>query len=171
MKEAAMADDPNKPDPEPDPKPKPDDLGEGGKKALDAERKARRDAEQREADLKKRLEELEDKDKTEVEKLRKENAQLKQDIADRDGRLLRAEIATEKGLTPAQAKRLVGASREELEADADEILTAFGPNPGEKKDPPPPGSRPRPELRGGSDPTEAPPEMDPAKLAASVPRQ
>ena len=45
--------------------------------------------------------------------------------ADADARALRLEVAFEKGLTPAQAKRLVGGSREELEADADEILRDF----------------------------------------------
>lgn len=33
-----------------------------------------------------------------------------------------AEVANEKGLTPSQAKRLVGSTREELLADADELL-------------------------------------------------
>lgn len=37
-------------------------------------------------------------------------------------RALRAEVANAKGLTPSQAKRLIGATREELEADADELL-------------------------------------------------
>lgn len=38
----------------------------------------------------------------------------------------RLEVAMEKGLTPAQAKRLQGENKEELEADADEILELFG---------------------------------------------
>ena len=41
-------------------------------------------------------------------------------------RALRAEIANAKGLTPTQAKRLVGETREELEADADELLADIG---------------------------------------------
>lgn len=39
---------------------------------------------------------------------------------------LKWEIALEKGLTKSQAKRLVGKNREELEADADELITEFG---------------------------------------------
>jgi hypothetical protein len=35
---------------------------------------------------------------------------------------MRAEVAAEKGLTAAQAKRLVGTTRDELLADADEFL-------------------------------------------------
>lgn len=41
-------------------------------------------------------------------------------------RALRAEIANAKGLTPGQAKRLVGTTREELEADANELLQDIG---------------------------------------------
>jgi hypothetical protein len=41
-------------------------------------------------------------------------------------RALRAEVANAKGLTPTQAKRLVGETREELEADADELLADIG---------------------------------------------
>lgn len=41
-------------------------------------------------------------------------------------RALRAEVANAKGLTPNQAKRLVGATREELEADADELIKDIG---------------------------------------------
>ncbi|MEO3974366.1 hypothetical protein [Streptomyces sp. CAU 1734] len=40
---------------------------------------------------------------------------------------LRITVAAEKGLTPAQARRLQGSTREELEADADELLNDFAP--------------------------------------------
>lgn len=45
--------------------------------------------------------------------------------ADAEAKLLRAEVATEKGLTAAQAKRLVGSTREELLADADDYLASL----------------------------------------------
>lgn len=69
--------------------------------------------------------ELEDAGRTELEKLtsRAESETTRADQA--ESRALRLEVAFEKGLTPAQAKRLVGSSREELEADADEILRDF----------------------------------------------
>lgn len=41
-------------------------------------------------------------------------------------RALRAEVANAKGLTATQAKRLVGSTREELEADATELLADIG---------------------------------------------
>lgn len=154
-----MADDP-KPD-----APKPEDLGDAGKKALDAERKARRDAEQKAKDLEARLDALETTKKSEMEQLTATVKKLGEDLATERSDKLRLEVATVKGLTPAQAKRLTGASREELEADADDLLEAF-PAPksdaGDKKtdDPPaksaPPSQKPKPELKGGSDPTGDP---------------
>lgn len=50
--------------------------------------------------------------------------------AERDevtARMLRFEVAAEKGLTPKQAARLQGATKEELLADADELLAEFKP--------------------------------------------
>ena len=41
-------------------------------------------------------------------------------------RAMRAEVANAKGLTPTQAKRLVGSTREELESDAAELLADLG---------------------------------------------
>lgn len=69
--------------------------------------------------------ELEDAGRTELEKLtvRAETAERERNEA--TSRALRLDVAFEKGLTPAQAKRLVGASREDLEADAEEILRDF----------------------------------------------
>lgn len=144
-----------------------DSLGDGGKKALEAERKARREAEAALRDVQAQLKELTDKDKSEVEKLREEVTALTKDRDDAAAKVLRAEIAAEKGLTPAQAKRLVGATKEELEADADEILEAFQPAGGGST--PPPSRRPAADLRGGSDPTDEPEVTDPRKLAESVP--
>lgn len=43
-----------------------------------------------------------------------------------ESNLVRLEVATEKGLTPKQAKRLQGTTKEELEADADELLEDLG---------------------------------------------
>lgn len=49
--------------------------------------------------------------------------------------LLRVQVAAERGLTPAQAARLRGSTREELEADADELTALFGTGrPSDDKD-------------------------------------
>lgn len=103
------------------------DLGDAGKKALDAERREKRAAEKRAADLEARLKEFEDRDKTESTRAIERAEAAEKAAAAAESRALRLEIAAEKGLTPAQAKRLVGESREELEADADELLETFKP--------------------------------------------
>lgn len=75
--------------------------------------------------LRLKLKDLEDKDKTEAQKVIEERDALK---AERDALALsslRRDVAEEKGLTPAQARRLVGDTREELEADADDVLATF----------------------------------------------
>ena len=103
------------------------DLGDAGKKALDAERREKRAAEKRAADLEARLKEFEDRDKTESTRAIERAEAAEKAAAAAESRALRLEIAAEKGLTPAQAKRLVGETREELEADASELLETFKP--------------------------------------------
>lgn len=53
-------------------------------------------------------------------------AGIEQQAKDAETRALRAEVANAKGLTPTQAKRLVGSTKEELEADADELVKDIG---------------------------------------------
>lgn len=53
-------------------------------------------------------------------------AEIERQAKESETRALRAEVANTKGLTPTQAKRLVGATRDELEADADELLKDIG---------------------------------------------
>lgn len=105
-------------------------------------------------------------------------AELEKKAEEADARALRAEVASTKGLTPAQAKRLAGSTREELEADADDILESFKPaDTGGGSDTDTsrttrPATRPKENLRGGGDTTggNETVETDPAKLAADLPR-
>lgn len=97
-------------------------LGDAGKKALQQERKARRDAEAALRDAQSRIDDLE------------------------RGNVL-GEVARDRGLTPSQAERLKGSTREELEADADDLLESFKPDPVPK---PPGAGRPREALRPGA---------------------
>ena len=53
-------------------------------------------------------------------------AEIERQAKESETRAMRAEVANAKGLTPGQARRLVGATREELEADADELLKDIG---------------------------------------------
>lgn len=170
-----MADDPTNDD-KPDTSAKPDagtdkpDLGDAGKRALDAERAARKAAEKQTADLAARLKEIEDRDKSDGEKQSERLAAAEKRANDAEARAMRLEIAATKGLTASQAKRLVGTTKEELEADADELLADFAPANGGDESKPTPGGRPKERLRGGGDPTEEVEETDPRKLAEMVSR-
>lgn len=130
--------------------PKPDDLGDAGKKALAAERDARKAAEKELAKYRKADLDRAEADKTEAER----RAAAEQRAVDAEQRATRLEVAHEKGLTPAQAKRLVGTTREELEADADEVLRDFPVTPSAppKKTPPAPDPSQGPK---GDPPTRA----------------
>lgn len=103
------------------------ELGDAGKKALEAERREKRAAEKRASELEAKLKEFEDREKTESTRAIERAEAAEKAAAAAEARALRLEIASEKGLTAAQAKRLVGESREELEADADELLETFKP--------------------------------------------
>lgn len=170
----AKDDPPGNTDPKPDPDR--DALGEPGKKALDAERKARRDAEQRAKDLEAKVKEFEDRDKTEQQKLAEELEAAKATGSQANDQLLRLEVALDKapeGMPVSEvrkfAKRLTGASREDLEADAEELFELFATDDGGSGGTAPRG-KPTPRLRGGGKPNEEPEETDPLKLAARLPR-
>lgn len=170
-----MADEPNTPDePEDPPEPKPEPLGDAGKKALDAERKARRDAEQKAKDLEGRLQAIEDKDKSEVERLTEQVATLTKERDAAVSKGDRLEVAVLKSLDESAsrritsaAKRLTGTTREELEADAEEFLTAFAPSaPAEEEEgKPAPSGKPQERLKpGNGDPDLPVEETDIKKL-------
>jgi len=161
-----MPDDP-KPDDKPDDKPTPD-PDEGAKKALEAERKARREADAKVKELGDQLAALDDKDKSEVERLTGKVSQLEKDLATATQRADRYEVALDKGLDMTRAKRLTGTTRDELEADAEELKGWTAGASGEGGGPVP--DKPKENLSGGGDPTDEPEETDPRKLAAQIPR-
>ncbi|RAO26481.1 hypothetical protein PSN13_06509 [Micromonospora saelicesensis] len=126
---------------------RPQDVPPEVKRALS---KANKEAET----LRLKLKEYEDRDKSEAEKTAERLTAAEQRAAEAELRATRLEVAHEKGLTPAQAKRLVGATREELAADADEILRDFPTTPAapERKVPKPDPSQ---GSRGGAKPSSA----------------
>lgn len=162
-----MPDDPTPTDPpakgDPDPK-APPDLGDAGKKALDDERKARRDAERQLREMSDQLKALQDKDKSDSERLTEKVSQLEKDLATATARADRFEVALDKGLDMTRAKRLTGTTREELEADAEELKGWQASSNGDK-----PPSKPTESLSGGGDPTEEP-AVDVRKVVADIPR-
>lgn len=74
-----------------------------------------------------KFDELDQASKTEQERLTERATAAEKRAAELEIRALRLEVAAENGLTTAQAKRLVGETREELEADAKELLDTFKP--------------------------------------------
>lgn len=104
--------------------------------------------------LEARLKEIEDKDKSETERLTERLTAAETRALD----AARYEIALDKGLTRSQAKRLVGTTPEELAADADELLADLGT---------PVPRRPSGDVgQGPRDTPEAP--SDPKSLADAV---
>src|SRR5690606_8795026 len=133
--------------------------------------KANREA----ANLRARLKELEDKagKYDEIENEKKSDLQRETEAreaaekkaAELESRILRMEVASERGLTAGQAKFLTGATKADLEAAADELLAAFKGSSSSDSDKP---NRPGVDnLRGGSDPSDDT-ETDPYKIAAAI---
>jgi len=151
-----MADDPRPDDDtKPDDDPKPDGELEKMKAAL---RKANKEAEEN----RRKLKDLEDRDKSESEKLAERVAAAERRAADAESKALRFEVAIEKGV---KARWLSGATREELEAAAEEYLADHPPANGTGPAP----AKPVEDLRGGGEPADGP-EPDIRKIVESIPR-
>lgn len=108
-------------------------LGEAGQKALAAERRAKTAAEKQAKAAQKQLDELsaklqqyEDSQKSDLDKLTERASTAEKQAADAQTRLLRYEVAASKKLPSEWAARLQGSTQEELEADADSLLEALG---------------------------------------------
>lgn len=121
-----------------------------------------------------RLKAYDDATKSDLEKLEERAAEAEKRAAAASTSSLQIEVALDKapeGMPIAQvrklAKRLTGSTKEELEADADELFAEFAPSGQE----PTGDRRPRERLRPGAAPGTEPEETDPAKLAALVPRR
>jgi hypothetical protein len=144
-------------------------------------------AKQAVADLEKAKADATSANQSDMDKLRQTVEALTKDLAQERHNAMVAEVAAARGLTPAQAKRLTGSSREEIEADADEIVEAFGIKPDKGKDEPDKGDgagkgdakgdrskgigRPKETLRPGAAQEDAEEEIDRKKaeeLAKSI---
>ena len=82
---------------------------------------------------------------------------------------LKLRVAIEKGLTASQTKRLVGSTKEELEADADELLAEWGPASSgdeEEKDDALVRKAPQARARSGGDPKPNESTLDVDQAAA-----
>ena len=155
-----MPDEPETPEVEetPTPEPEPQDYGTDWKAEARKWEKRSKDN----SDAAARLTEIEDASKSAEQRLQDQLAEATAKATGAESQLVRMQVAADKGLTPAQAKRLTGETRDELEADADELLELLTP----PEQDPPPGGRPK-VLRNGnlSDSTSG---FDPEALAEQI---
>lgn len=114
------------------------------------------------------LQKIRDGEKSEVQKERERADAAEKRANEADHRELQRAVAEAKGIPLKHAARLRGSTKEELEADADDYLEDYTPPEGGGKRPIP--GKPRENLRGGGAPDDEPEEIDPAKLAAQIPR-
>lgn len=108
------------------------DPDRGAKRALDAERKARRDAESRLKEFEAAAKEKADAEKTEVQKATEALASERDARTKAEATLLRFNVAAEKNVPTKLVRFLVGDSKEEIEASADALLAELtnGDRPG-----------------------------------------
>lgn len=92
-------------------------LGEGGKKALEAERKAHAAAKRDLAAMAKKLQDIEDAKLSETDKLRKDAATAAEQATATAAENLRLRFANDNGVPSALADRLRGTTAEEIAAD------------------------------------------------------
>lgn len=116
---------------------KPDEpLGAPGLSALKSERERADAAEKREKDALAKVQEYEDRDKSEAQKQQEALAKAQKELADVTAAKTRAEVAAAKGVPAAL---LTGSTQEELEASADALIAFRGevekPSPFPKADP------------------------------------
>jgi hypothetical protein len=118
-------------------------LGEPGKKALEAERAARAQAERAQAALQKQLDEIEASKLSDIERAQKEAADAKELAAKAQGEALRYRIATKHGISDEDAELfLTGADEATLTRQAARLVER---TPGT--------TNPKPDLSQGGKPT------------------
>lgn len=150
-------------------------LGDPGKRALDAMKRERKAARDEAEALRSKLKEYEDANKSEAQRMQESLEEHRTRATRAEGALRKLEVAFDRapdGASVAQiravAKRMQGATDDDLESDADELFALLAP-----KAPVAPKVAGRPSERmprGGGDPEEPVEVTDPKKLAAMVPR-
>jgi hypothetical protein len=112
-----------------------------------------------------RLQEIEDANKSDIEKANAAVETEKKRAEAAEAKSLRYEVALEKSIPPKLMKFLTGTTQEEIEQSADELLEAVKPDTGANDT-----GKPKEKLRAGASSDAEPVEMDPAKIAADIPR-
>jgi hypothetical protein len=97
-------------------------LGEGGVKALQAEREARKAAEKATAELAAKLKQFEDANLSELERANKAAAEAAAELAQLRTENARKQVALDRGLPVDMIEFLTGDTEEEMAAKADKLL-------------------------------------------------
>lgn len=110
---------------------------------------------------------------TEVDRLKREKQELEDKLAQppaESPEVLKLRVALKKGLTETQAKRLIGNSEEELEADADALVESFGANGKSGEEGEPPRRTPRRVSNAGDPKPEEGKEVSVEDALSQIPR-
>ena len=120
-------------------------LGEPGKRALTAEREARRTAERQLAEAAAKLKEIEDANLSEIEKAKRDADEARVQLAALQRESTRSRIALEKGVPSDLIEFIDGADEEQMAAKADLLMSRLNSTP----------STPKPDFTQGA--SSAPP--------------
>lgn len=118
----------------------PEALGNGGKKALAAERAERKAAETRAAELEKQINDLQATHQQELEAANTAATDATQRAEQAETKSLRYLVALEEGVPAKHIGRLQGGTEEELRADAATFVADIAPGP----------TSPKPDLSQGA---------------------
>ena len=121
-------------------------LGDPGKKALAAERDARKAAEHRFAEAEARLKEIEDANLSELQKAQRDADEYRSKLASLQVENARSRIALEKGVPSDLIEFIVGEDEEQMAAKADLLMSRLNSTP----------STPKPDFTQGASGTPAP---------------
>ena len=121
-------------------------LGDPGKKALAAERDARKAAERRFAEAEARLKEIEDANLSELQKAQRDAEEYRAKLASLQVENARSRIALEKGVPSDLIEFIVGEDEEQMAAKADLLMSRLNSTP----------STPKPDFTQGASGTPAP---------------
>jgi len=111
------------------------ELGDGGKKAIQAEREARKIAERTAADLAAKLKSFEDANLSELERTKKAAEESAAELAALRIENVRNRVALEKGVPADLIEFLTGSTEDEVAAKADVLMARLGSSGTPKPDP------------------------------------
>ena len=118
----------------------PQELGDGGKKALSAERDARKAAERTAAELTTRLKQFEDANLSELERTKKAAEESAAELAKLRSENVRNKVAIDKGVPADLVEFLTGDTEGDIAAKADLLLARLN-TPGTPKPDPSQGAK------------------------------